>query len=116
MPPELPKLRPLNPQWVNMQGQPMLALQDPLRLADGSLMVPEPIAPLLALMDGTRDLDALRLGMELRTGIGLTPEQLENLVGQLDEAYLLDSPLFRRVLAEKLQRYRDAPFRAPALS
>ena len=94
----------------------MLALQDPLRLADGSLMVPEPIAPLLALMDGTRDLDALRLGLEIGTGIGLTPEQLENLVGQLDEAYLLDSPLFRRVLAEKLQRYRDAPYRAPAFA
>ena len=116
MPPDLPKLRPLNPHWVNVQGQPMLALQDPLRLADGSLMAPEPIAPLLALMDGTRDLDALRLGLELRTGIGLTPDQLRNLVDQLDEAYLLDSPLFRRVLAEKLQRYRDAPYRAPAFA
>ena len=94
----------------------MLALQDPLRLADGSLMVPEPIAPLLALMDGTRDLEALRLGLELRTGIGLTPEQLENLVNQLDEAYLLDSPLFRSILAEKLGRYRDAPFRTPAFA
>ena len=37
-------------------------------------------------------------------------------MGQLDEAYLLDSPLFHRVLAEKLQRYRDAPFRAPAFA
>ena len=116
MTPHLPKLRPLNPQWVNVQGQPMLALQDPLRLADGSLMAPEPIAPLLALMDGTRDLDALRLGLELRTGIGLSPDQLKNLVGQLDEAYLLDSPLFRRALAEKLQRYRGAPYRAPAFA
>ena len=114
--PDLPKLRPLNPQWVNMQGQPMLALQDPLRLSDGSLMMPEPIAPLLALMDGTRDLDALRLGLEIRTGIGLTAAQLQHLVGQLDEAYLLDSPLFRRVLAEKLQRYRDAPYRASAFA
>ncbi len=77
---ELPKLRPVNMQWVQWQGQQVLSLQDPLRLGDGGLMVPRPIAPLLGLMDGTRDLNGLRTGFLLHTGVQLLPSQVESIV------------------------------------
>ena len=85
-------------------------------LADASLMVPEPLVPLLGLLDGSRDLDSLRLGLGLRTGLQLTSERMEDLIRQLDKACLLESPRFRRALEEVLERYRSTPFRAPAFA
>jgi len=116
MPEELPKLRPVNMQWVQWQGQQVLSLQDPLRLGEGSLMVPRPIAPLLGLMDGTRDLDGLRTGFLLHTGVQLLPSQVESIVDRLDENCLLDSQRFRDAMEQALRDYRSGPFREPALA
>ncbi|MCI0896084.1 MAG: AmmeMemoRadiSam system protein B, partial [Chloroflexi bacterium] len=109
-------LRPVNMQWVQWQGQEVLSLQDPLRLGDGSLMVPRPIAPLLGLMDGTRDLNGLRTGFLLRTGVQLLPSQVESIVEKLDENLLLDSHRFRDAMEHALLDYRSSPFREPALA
>ena len=35
-------------------GQPCILLRDPLQLTDKTLLVPQPLAPALALCDGTR--------------------------------------------------------------
>ena len=116
MPQDLPKLRPLNVRWITWQGQPVLSLSDPLRLTGGTALVPQAVAPLLALCDGTRDPDALRAGFLLRTGATILPSQVEELIHSLDGALLLDSPRFRRVLRETEEAYRAAPFRTPALA
>ena len=116
MPQDFPRLRPLNVRWITWRGQPVLSLSDPLRLTGGTALVPQAVAPLLALCDGTRDADALRAGFLLRTGASIMPSQVEELVHRLDEALLLDSPRFRRVLSETREAYRTAPFRAPALA
>ena len=111
-----PKLRPLNPRWAQWEGQQVLVLQDPLRLSQGALMVPGPIAPVLGLLDGTRDLDAVRMGFLLRTGVQLTASQVETFVRTLDEALLLDNGRFQIARSEALQTYRSGPFRTPALA
>ncbi len=113
---DFPKLRPLNVRWITWRGQPVLSLSDPLRLAGGTALVPQAVAPLLALCDGTRDSDALRAGFTLRTGSDIMPSQVEELIRSLDEALLLDSPRFRQVLSETREAYREAPFRKPALA
>jgi len=94
----------------------VLVLQDPLRLREDPLMVPGPIAQILGLLDGTRSLNAVRAGFELRTGVSLLPSQLESFVGSLDEALLLDNQRFRGAKDEALMSYRSGPFRAPALA
>jgi len=91
-------------------------LQDPLRLGDGGLMVPRHIAPLLGLMDGTRDLNGLRTGFLLHTGVQLLPSQVQSIVEMLDENCLLDSQRFRDALKQILLNYRSSPFREPALA
>ena len=113
---DFPKLRPLNVRWITWRGQPVLSLSDPLRLAGGTALVPQAVAPLLGLCDGTRDPDALRAGFMLRTGSDIMPSQVEELIRSLDEALLLDSPRFRQVLSETREAYRAAPFRKPALA
>lgn len=113
---EKPKLRPVETQWVQHEGQPVLLLRDPLQLTDKSLMVPAALAAFLALCDGTRDLARLRAAFTLRTGIAITPDQTTQIVGQLDEALLLESALFELKRAEAVASFRAAPLRQPALA
>ena len=111
-----PRVRPLEPQWIDNDGHPALLLRDRLGLIDGVAIVPPTIAVLLSLCDGTRDRDALRIAFELRTGVRLSPEDLDQIFEQLDRALLLDSPRFSAVCRAALAEYRSAPFRRPALA
>ena len=113
---EYPKLRNLNLAWSEWEGQQVLVLQDPLRLSGNALMVPGPIAPVLGLLDGTRDLDAVRIGFLLRTGVQLTPGQVVSFVQTLDDALLLDNEPFQAAEADALLSYRSNPFRPPAFA
>jgi AmmeMemoRadiSam system protein B len=116
MPEELPKLRLLNLQWVQWEGEQVLALQDPLRLSAGSALVPQALTPLLGLLDGTRGLDALRAGFSLRTGLHLLTSQIESFLGSLDDAFLLDNQRFHGALRQAMESYWSGPFRKPALA
>lgn len=93
----------------------MLLLRDPLHLSDASLAIPQPLAPLLALMDGTRDEAALEAALMIRAGVRLAPGLLSQLLADLDEAYLLDNERFASAKAVALGDYREAPFRPVTL-
>jgi AmmeMemoRadiSam system protein B len=93
----------------------MLLLRDPLHLSDASLAIPQPLAPLLALMDGTRDEAALEAALMIRAGVRLAPGLLSQLLADLDEAYLLDNERFASAKAAALRDYRAAPFRPVTL-
>lgn len=109
--PPYPRLRVVEPSWVEFQGQRCLYLRDPLGLTDTAAIVPHGLAPLLALCDGTRDLAALRTGLELRTGIHLTPPEVERFFAQLDGALLLENGAYQTAARQALKEYREAPYR-----
>ena len=67
--PEHPKLRPVDPKWVEHEGMRYLYLCDPMGLTDRSVLVPSQLVPLLALCDGTRDVSTLQTGLALRAGL-----------------------------------------------
>jgi AmmeMemoRadiSam system protein B len=113
---EFPKLRPLNLRWVQWEGRQVLLLQDPLRLSDSVVMVPQPMAPLLSLLDGKRDPEAVRVSFLLRSGVPLLPRQIEIFIQSLDHAFLLDNQRFRHALRGALSSYHSGPFRTPALA
>ena len=113
---EHPKLRPLNLRWGEWEGQQVISLQDPLRLSEGVIMVAAPMAPLLALLDGTRDLDALRAGFMLRTGMTISPTQIKGFIEGLDDALMLENQRLRDAVDQAIRSYRAAPFRMPALA
>jgi len=110
------KLRPVDVRPVQHRGQPALMLRDPLALSDRTLVLPQQLAPLLPLLDGTRDEGALRAAMEVRAGVRLSPGALANILTQLDQALLLDNDRSMRAMQETLQAYRDAPYRVPLLA
>lgn len=111
-----PKLRPLDTQWHEHQGQPVLVLRDRLGLSQQVVAVPPALALLLSLCDGTRDLATLRAAFELRTGMRLTLDEVRALIDRLDAALLLEGPRLEAARAEALAAYRAAPARAAALA
>jgi len=86
-----PKLRPLDIRPFRQDGQTMLLLRDPLELTDQLLGLPQPLAPLLGLCDGTRDLVGIHTALSIRWGIRVSRQTINKLVEMLDEACLLDN-------------------------
>jgi AmmeMemoRadiSam system protein B len=109
-----PKLRNVEPVWVEHQGQRLLQLRDPLGLSDKSLLIPQHLVTLLAMCDGTRTIETLRHGYTLRTGVQLSSQQTREIVEQLDAALVLDNGSFRRAYDRARQEFRQVGFREPS--
>ncbi len=109
-----PKLRPLNIVPMVHQGQPALLLRDPLHLSERVMVIPHQLGPALALMDGTRDVNALRASLIVRAGLRLSNGELTQIIDQLDQALLLHNKRFLEACDTALMRYRQAPHRRPS--
>ena len=92
----------------------MLYLHDELGIAKQGALVPPPLAPLLALMDGARDAAALRSGMLMRTGAALPDDVVREIIAQLDAALLLENGAYQAAAAEYTRAYRSAKHRPPS--
>ena len=111
-----PKLRHIQVSQGQQYGQPVLVLSDPCGLSDCSVVLPANIAPVLELCDGSRDISALRTVLELRTGLRVGPDYLEQLFAALDRAFLIDNERFAQAYKEAVERYRSAPSRTPVMA
>ena len=94
----------------------MLVLRDRLGLTDQVATVSAPVATLLSLCDGTRDVDQLRTAFELHTGIAITGDRLRKVLTELDSALLFEGPRVEQLKTARLAQYRAQPFRSPALA
>ncbi len=112
----MPKLRPLDIRPAYQGGRRLLLLRDPLRLSDQTLLIPEHLAPVLGLLDGTREPEALRPALAVRFGQAPSPAEIAELLDALDQAYMLDNARAAQAQAQALQAYRAAPQREPALA
>lgn len=111
-----PKLRAVRPSLIEHEGNPYIVLSDPLGLAKGQVAVPQMLAPLLGLCDGTRDLNALRVGFELRSGVPLSTEMVARIMAYLDETLFLENDRFHQACEAAVNEFRTAPCRPPALA
>ena len=111
-----PKLRPIDARPIVQRGQRALLLRDPLRLSDRSVILPQQMAPLLVLCDGTRDVNALRASLAVRYGLPLGERVVGQILDALDGALLLENQRYLDARAEALRAYRQAPYRPPALA
>ncbi len=111
---EKPKLRQdLQPVRASMDGRDVILLRDPLALSSQVLALGGGTAGLLGLLDGTRDVPELRLlairasGGHLEAG-----DDLEILLGILDERYLLENEHFhgaRQAIVDDWNAQTDRP-------
>ncbi|MBI3947820.1 MAG: AmmeMemoRadiSam system protein B [Armatimonadetes bacterium] len=111
-----PKLRPIEVRHVVENGRALLLLRDPLALSDRVLLVPQSLAPALALCDGTRDAGTLGAALALRYGIRVPTSRLREMIATLDEALFLEGDRCEQARRAALAAYRAAPFRPPALA
>jgi AmmeMemoRadiSam system protein B len=106
-----PKLRPLDIRPHAQNGRTYYLLRDPLQLTDNSLLVPQPLAALLAFCDGRYTTTGMAQAFHAHYGFPIGVELAEQLVAALDEAYLLDNERSAAALQEAREIYRSAPFR-----
>jgi AmmeMemoRadiSam system protein B len=110
---QLPKLRAVDARQIKQRGQPAILLHDPLNLTERCAVLPQRLAPLLMLCDGTRDSGGLRASLMVRHGIRVSTDMIDQILGALDEALLLDNGRFAEALERAVTEFRSAPFRAP---
>lgn len=110
------KLREVRTEPTVHQGQQGIIISDPLGISQAMLFIPRPMLPLLALMDGTRDIGTLRTGFELRTGTPLSTLTLERLISALDEALFLDNHRFAQAYASAIDEFRSGASRSPTFT
>ena len=95
-----PKLRPVQPQLVEHNGRPVIVLRDPLQLTSEVMVIPQELGPLLALLDGSRDMKALRAALVVHAGINLSPEMLKQILDKLDQNLLFENERSAHALAQ----------------
>ena len=110
---QLPRLRDVDAQPIASGGRQGILLRDPLQLTDRYVIVPQRLAPVLSLCDGTRDSSALRAALIVRFGVRVGLDVIDKILSALDEALLLDNDRFVRAREQVVAKYREAPFRPP---
>ncbi len=88
-----PKLRKLERHRLERDGEALLVLRDPLGVSE-PVAFPEDAAPLLDLLSGERTPDQIRQTLLFR-GLDFDREQIDELLGDLGDAGLLDDANFR---------------------
>ena len=78
--------------------------------------LPIEFGPLLALLDGTRDVRDIARDYKRRYDEDLPHELIEDLIAQLDEALLLDSPRFNQHQRDVMAAWNDSPTRPSAFA
>lgn len=110
-PPTRPKLRMVEAQPVEYEGQPMVALRDPAWSQDRAALLSHGVVALISLFDGKRDRRELAAEFARRHGDLLDMELVDSVVAQLDEALLLDSPRYQLDLEARRVTFRDQELR-----
>lgn len=110
----LPKLRQLEPIPVEAHGERWIALKDPAGWVERPFEIPPAFAFLLQFLDGKHTMRDVQKAYADATGEFLFLSNIEKLVDQLDEAYLLDTPRFAAYRKDLADGFRAARMRPPA--
>lgn len=114
-----PKLRRVEAQRVEKDGERFFVITDPRRVTTQTLLVREELGPYLAHADGTMTVDEIIAATRKRVGNGAGAgpgdEAVKDLFGRLDALFLLEGERYEVEIARQLSVYRAAEFRVPAL-
>ena len=106
-----PKLRPLRVEAITWQNAPALLLQDPFQLSGQYMILPQVYGPLLYLLDGRHDIEAIRRDLYAHFNLRAEKDVIEELLLALDEALFLENERFRAAYDAALTRYYALPHR-----
>lgn len=113
---EYPRLRPVDVLPLEVRGEALFCLRDPLHYAEEPLYLRREAAALLALFDGRHSVRDIQLLYTRRAGTLLLREALEGLIRELDAHLYLDGPRFRAHCAELERAFGQAASRPARLA
>lgn len=93
------------------EGTRYLHLHDPLNISPQMILVPDPLIPLLSLLDGTHTLSQIKTILTLRYRQKIGMSHIESLVRSLDNALLLENNRYQQARESLLKEYLSAPSR-----
>lgn len=99
------------PAPVEVQGKQMLVFQDPDRIVEETILVPAEAALFLQFFDGQSSIRDIQTEIMNQTGQLVDSGIIEDLVGQLDEKLLMDSPRFHQHVRGLNEQWAKAPAR-----
>ena len=102
---DYPKLRNLDIFPLENAGQKVIGLRDPLDMSDKVVVISYQDFFIVSLFDGKHSLLDIKAEYMRKHGEMLFTEQLEGIITQLDENYLLDSERYENY---RLQREAEA--------
>jgi AmmeMemoRadiSam system protein B len=111
-----PKLRPLDVRPVVHEGHHYILLRDPQQLSEHQLLVPQPLAAVLAFCDGHHDVPKMVAAFQQHYGIDLPEENVDELLEVLDTAVMLDNERAGEAYEAARAAFRSEPYRMPALA
>jgi AmmeMemoRadiSam system protein B len=111
-----PELRNVNVQRITYQGEPVFLIQDPLKLTEAVILLPQALGPLAILCDGQHTIPEIKAALEVRYGLRLPQTVIEDLLRQFDQALLLENATFKKAKQQAIETYRAASHRPPALA
>ncbi len=109
-----PKLRDVGVHPITHNGQHGLILQDPLQLSEQTVFVPQELAVLLPLCDGTRDLPTLQAMLAARAKTPVPADLVSGFIAILDDTFLLDNARAADAIQHAVDAYHSAAARPAA--
>jgi MEMO1 family protein len=106
-----PILRNIEPVQVAVQGRKAIGLRDPLQLSNHMLCLQPDGLHILAMLDGSHSLRDIQAELTRMSGSVVFMNDIEALIGKLDEACLLHGDRFKEAYRLKVAEYRKLPFR-----
>lgn len=110
-----PRLRPLEMNAVEENGERFFVLQDQRQLSDESLIVSPAGAWLLQYMNGENTREEILSEFRTETDRDLPQEQLNELLDRLDEHYLLENERSRQRINNLVDEFQQKTIRPPTL-
>ncbi len=104
--PSKPQILPVEPNWVDHEGQRFLYLRDPLGMSDLTVLLPQQIAPLVMFMDGERSLSELRSALQQAAGVAVTEDDIRTIVSQLDQALMIENGSYIAAAKRSIDAFR----------
>jgi len=108
---DYPKLRNINAFPVQSSGQTLLCLQDPQNISEKALFLPLPLYFIVSLFDGQHSILDIQAKYMRKFGEFLYTENLQEIIGQLDENLFLEGVRFEEALRQKEEAFKKASFR-----
>lgn len=108
-----PRVRSLELVPIENNNEEMYALRDPYGFSD-TVALPLGTAMLVTLMNGERTLGEMRIEFEQQFGKSINIEDIEGVVRQLDERFMLDNQRFADYQEKLLEEYKALEVRPAA--